>query len=46
MLDSHVHIGQFEEEYYDYGRVFDVVFNSGAIDKIIYSSPEELYIDR
>jgi predicted TIM-barrel fold metal-dependent hydrolase len=38
MLDSHVHIGQFEEEYYDYGRVFDVVFNSGAIDKIVYSS--------
>lgn len=38
MLDSHVHIGQFHEEYYDFDRVFDIIFNSGEVDSIVYSS--------
>ena len=38
MIDSHVHIGQFKEVYYDFDRIFDVVFNSEKIDGIVYSS--------
>ena len=38
MIDSHVHIGQFHEEYYSFDTVFDIVFNSGKVDKIVYSS--------
>jgi len=38
MLDSHIHIGRFNEEYYRFDTVFDVVFNSGIVDKIVYSS--------
>jgi len=38
MLDSHVHIGQFQEEYYDFDVIFDIIFNSGSADKIVYSS--------
>jgi len=38
MIDSHVHIGQFEGEYYDFDRVFSVIFNSGRISQIIYTS--------
>jgi len=38
VLDSHVHIGQFEEEYYDFDRIFDIVFNCGRISRIIYTS--------
>jgi len=38
VVDSHVHIGQFEEEYYDFDRVFNVIFNNGRISRIIYTS--------
>jgi predicted TIM-barrel fold metal-dependent hydrolase len=38
MTDSHIHIGQFREKYYDFNKVFDVVLGSGKIDKIVYSS--------
>lgn len=38
LIDSHIHIGQFYEEYYDFEKVFDVIFNSGKVDKIVYSS--------
>jgi uncharacterized protein len=38
MLDSHIHIGQFNEEYYTVDTVFDVIFNCGIVDKIVYSS--------
>ena len=38
MIDSHVHIGQFYEEYYSFDMVFDIIFNSGRVDKIVYSS--------
>jgi predicted TIM-barrel fold metal-dependent hydrolase len=38
VLDSHVHVGQFHEEYYDFDKIFDIVFNSGRVDKIVYSS--------
>ena len=37
-VDSHVHIGKFHEEYYGFDTVFDIVFNSGSVDKIVYSS--------
>jgi len=38
MTDSHIHIGQFREKYYDFDKIFDIVFGSGKIDKIVYSS--------
>jgi len=38
MLDSHIHIGQFHGEYYDFDMIFDIIFNSGNVDKIVYSS--------
>ena len=38
LVDSHVHIGQFHEEYYGFDMVFDIIFNSGSVDKIVYSS--------
>ena len=38
MLDAHVHIGQFHEEYYGFGEVFNTIFNSGIVDGIVYSS--------
>jgi predicted TIM-barrel fold metal-dependent hydrolase len=38
MIDSHVHIGQFREIYFEFDTVFDVIFNCGKIDKIVYSS--------
>jgi len=38
MTDSHIHIGQFREKYYDFDIVFDIVFGSGKIDKIAYPS--------
>jgi len=38
VLDSHIHIGQFKEEYYNYEKLFGVIFNSNKIDRIIYSS--------
>jgi len=45
MLDSHVHIGQFHEEYYHFDAVFDVIFNSGRVDKIVYSSTSSCISD-
>jgi predicted TIM-barrel fold metal-dependent hydrolase len=38
MLDSHIHIGQFYEKYYYFENIFDIIFNSEKIDKIVYSS--------
>ncbi len=37
MIDSHIHIGQFYNDYYDFNRIFDIVLNA-EVDKIIYSS--------
>ena len=38
MIDSHIHIGQFYEEYYEVNKIFDVIFSNGKIDGIVYSS--------
>lgn len=38
MLDSHIHIGQFEDVYYNFDKIFEIIFNSGAVDGIVYSS--------
>ena len=38
MIDSHIHIGQFYEEYYDPIMILDIIFNSGRIDGVVYSS--------
>ena len=45
MLDSHVHIGQFKEEYYGAGAVFDAIFHSGKVDRVIYSSTSSCFHD-
>jgi len=36
--DSHIHIGQFREKYYDFEPVFEAIFASGKINEIVYSS--------
>ena len=38
MLDSHVHIGQFQEMYYHFDRIFEIILGTGKIDEIVYSS--------
>jgi len=38
VLDSHVHIGQFNEKYYHFDAVFTAIFSAGKVDKIRYSS--------
>jgi predicted TIM-barrel fold metal-dependent hydrolase len=38
MTDHHVHIGQFEEAYYDAREVFEAVFASGIVDRLLFSS--------
>lgn len=38
MIDSHIHIGQYKEEYYAYDKLFDIVFSNGKVDKIVYCS--------
>jgi hypothetical protein len=38
MTDNHVHIGQFEEVYYSASEVFDAVFASGIVDRLVFSS--------
>jgi len=42
MIDFHVHFGQLRDGYYDYKKVFDAIFSSGKIDKIIYSLTSSL----
>jgi hypothetical protein len=38
MTDTHIHIGQFKEIYYTAEEVFNVVFASGSIDHLVFSS--------
>jgi predicted TIM-barrel fold metal-dependent hydrolase len=38
MTDNHIHIGQFEEVYYNASEVFDAVFASGIVDHLVFSS--------
>ena len=38
MTDTHVHIGQFRENYYTAGEVFDTVFAERNIDRLVFSS--------
>jgi predicted TIM-barrel fold metal-dependent hydrolase len=38
MTDSHIHIGQFNEVYYEAKTVFEAVFGTGKIDAIAFSS--------
>jgi len=45
MLDSHVHIGQFREEYYGFERVFEAIFASEKITQIRYSSTSSCIFD-
>jgi predicted TIM-barrel fold metal-dependent hydrolase len=45
MLDAHVHIGQFQEEYYCFDKIFDIIFNSGVVDSIVYSSTSSCICD-
>jgi len=45
MLDTHIHIGQFEEEYYEFERVFEAIFASGKITQIRYSSTSSCIFD-
>jgi predicted TIM-barrel fold metal-dependent hydrolase len=45
VLDSHIHIGQFYEEYYDFAKVFDAIFDSGKIDGVLYSSTSSCICD-
>jgi hypothetical protein len=45
MLDTHIHIGQFEEEYYEFERVFEAIFASEKITQIRYSSTSSCIFD-
>jgi len=38
MTDNHIHIGQFEEVYYPAVEVFEAVFSSGLVDRLVFSS--------
>ena len=38
MKDYHVHIGQFNELYYDALEIFDVIESTGLISEVHYSS--------
>jgi len=38
MTDHHIHIGQFEELYYPAGEVFEAVFSTDLVDRLVFSS--------
>jgi predicted TIM-barrel fold metal-dependent hydrolase len=38
MTDHHIHIGQFEERYYPAGEVFEAVFATDLVDRLVFSS--------
>ncbi|GAB6391858.1 MAG: amidohydrolase family protein [Treponematales bacterium] len=38
MTDSHIHIGQFEEAYYPAAEIFETVFSSGLVNRLVFSS--------